>query len=310
MNSNNAEPSPAADQIKDATVTALRDVLDPLFELMFDAGVTVKEFTRIAKGQAVYTATKRVQKDCGKVSKSRIAILTGLPRSEVARTLKCAADFSLEKDTHQPARRVLSAWHDDPRFLNGAGKPALLPVFGKRRSFEQLVSKYSPGFPVRAMLDELLVLDAVELLDTQHLRAKSRVPVITGLSPRSVASIGARSRDLLATLTHNIRKVGQPLFEATAVSSVVDPKLIGMIRRDINAQGISFINGATSLLNRCQTKQKSKPTASKQLLRVGVTIFYFQNEPIQDEPLLTKPIRRKNLQRVHRKRPAPTGVGK
>jgi hypothetical protein len=310
MNSNDAQPSPGTDRIKDATITALRSILEPLFELMFDAGVSVKEFTRIAKEQSVSSASKRVQKDSAKVSKSRVAILTGLPRSEVARILKNAENFSLEKDTHQPARRILSAWHDDPRFLNATGKPALLPVFGKRQTFEQLVSKYSPGFPVRAMLDELLVLDAVELLDSQHLKAKSRVPVITGLSPRSVASIGARSRDLLTTLTHNIREVGQPLFEATAVASNVDPKLIGMIRREINAQGISFINGATSLLNRTQIKSASKLSANDQLCRVGVTIFYFQDEPIRDGLLAPKQVRRKNLQRVQKKRPAPIGAGK
>jgi hypothetical protein len=40
-----------SDPVKDATVSALERVLDPLLELLLDAGVTVQELNRAARRQ-------------------------------------------------------------------------------------------------------------------------------------------------------------------------------------------------------------------------------------------------------------------
>src|SRR5260370_37204125 len=71
------------DPLKEATIVALKRVVDPLVDLMFDAGVTVHEFSQIMRESAVRTAARRVSKESGRDSKSGIAIITGLPRSEV-----------------------------------------------------------------------------------------------------------------------------------------------------------------------------------------------------------------------------------
>lgn len=152
------------DPLKEATTVALKRVVDPLLDLMFDSGVTVREFSQIVRERAVRVAAARVSRDSGRDSKSRVAIITGLPRSEVARILK-AEDVSPSKRMgQQPARKILAAWFDNPRFLTANGDPAVLPIFGKRRSFERLVTMHSRGIPVRAMLDELTQINAVERL--------------------------------------------------------------------------------------------------------------------------------------------------
>ena len=299
MNSGGRRPAGPTDPVKDATVRALERVLDPLLELLFDAGVTVQEFNRTARDRAVRIATKRVIKESGRESKSRVAIMTGLPRSEVTRILGLADSVAKARPDHHPARRVLAAWHDDPRFLAPNGEPAVLPIFGKKRSFEHLVERYGAGIPVRAMLDELMQLDAVARLEDQKVRAKSRVPIMTGLTNRSITAVGERGRDLLDTLTHNVRRSSQPFFEATAVVTDGDLDLVGFVRREIAEQGTNFINAATSLLNRSQIKRGSKAAKSPRTVRLGVTVYYFQEEsPLIDEPTAVgTPSRRKNLRR-------------
>src|SRR5712671_1369435 len=141
--------SGSADPVKDATVSALERVLDPLLELLLDAGVTVQELNRAARNRAVRIATQRVLKESGRQSKSRVAIMTGLPRSEVTRILGSSDSGPKSKPDQHPARRVLAAWHDDPRFLASNGDPAVLPIFGRRRSFERLVERYGASIPVR-----------------------------------------------------------------------------------------------------------------------------------------------------------------
>jgi hypothetical protein len=302
MNTGGRRPPGSADPVKDATVNALERVLDPLLELLFDAGVTVQEFNRIARSRAVRIATKRVIKESGRESKSRVAIMTGLPRSEVARLSGLSDAVPKSKPDQHPARRVLAAWHDDPRFLAPNGDPAVLPIFGKRRSFERLVERYGASIPVRAMLDELIQLDAVEHLEEQKVRAKCRVPIMTGLTNRSITAVGERGRDLLETLAHNVRRSAQPYFEATAVIDDGDLAMVNYLRREIAEQGTNFINGATSLLNRSQLKRGSR--AAKPTVRLGVTVYYFQEEPNDDEATgIASHGRRKNLRRQHGKPP-------
>ena len=288
------------DPLKEATIGVLKNVIDPLVDLMFDASVTVHEFCQLARERAVRTAARRVAKESGRESKSRVAIITGLPRSEVARLLK-SDDASLRRRLGQhPARRVLAAWFDNPRFLATNGEPAVLPIFGKRRSFEHLVATHSRGTPVRAMLDELTQIEAVEVLGDQRVRAKTRVPVLTGLTTRSVVMIGERTRDLLDTLKSNLRSTSKPLFEGTAVLDEADLEMVSLVRREIAEQGENFITGANSLLSRYCSRQKRSMSKPSVKCRLGVTVYYFQGDIEKPPEPKVEAVRRKNFQRKRR----------
>jgi Family of unknown function (DUF6502) len=294
------------DPLKDATVVTLRRVIDPLIELMFDTGVTVHEFNQLLRERAVRAAEKRVFKESGRRSRSRVAIATGLPRGEVARILD-SADLSPKQRLGQhPVRKILAAWFDNPNFLTRNGEPAVLPIFGGRRSFEHLVALHCGGIPVRAMLDELTRIDAVERLSDQRVRAKSRLPILTGLSGTAVAAIGERTKDLLDTLTSNLRRASTPLFEGTALIGDADLELVSLIRREIAEQGENFINAANALFRRSRIAQNRPIARTKKKCRLGVTIYYFQDEIVNIEKTAKEiaPRKRKNLQRKKRYLPS------
>jgi hypothetical protein len=290
------------DPVKEATIAALKRVLDPLVDLMFDSGVTVHEFSYLVRQSAVRSAARRVTKEGGRNSKSRVAILTGLPRSEVARILKSGDMAPGTRLGQHPGSKVLAAWYDNPRFLAANGDPAVLPIFGKRRSFERLVAISTGGIPVRAMLDELTQIDAVERLPGQRVKAKSRTPILTGLTGRAIAVIGERTRDLLETLTNNVRRPSKPLFEGTALVDENDLEIVSLVRREIAEQSASFINSANALLNRsCAQQNRSIPKSSARV-RLGVTVYYFQDDIEGGVESKTEPTyaRRKNLRRQGR----------
>jgi Family of unknown function (DUF6502) len=288
-----------SDPLKEATIVALKRVVDPLVDLMFDAGVTVREFGQLVREHAVRTAAIRISKESGRDSKSRVSIITGLPRSEVARILK-SKDVPRNKRLGQhPSRKVLAAWFDNPRFLSANGDPAVLPIFGKRRSFEQLVAMHSGGIPVRAMLDELTQIDAVERLSDQRVKAKSRNPILTGLTGDAITAIGERTGDLLETLTKNLRRTTKPLFEGTALLDETDLESVSLIRREIAEQGASFISSANSLFNRSRVKPSRSTAKMSTKCRLGVTVYYFQDDIEAERVAKTGTAygRRKNLRR-------------
>jgi hypothetical protein len=299
------KPQPR-DPIREATISALKHVVEPLLGLMFDAGVTVQELNYLVRDRAVRVATERVTSECGRNSKSRVAIMTGLPRSEVTKlldSLDSLDSFPKTQLGQHPGRRVLAAWYENPRFLTATGEPAVLPIFGSGRSFEYLVSKHGAGIPVRAMLDELTQIDAVERLANQQVRAKSRVPILTGLTSSAITAVGERCGDLLQTLTNNVHRASPLLFEATALVCDADAEMVPVVRREIAEQGATFVNGASSLLKRSRSKPGGIPSTSIQKCRVGVTVFYFEKEI--KSPISAKEItqgRRTNLRRQPRPR--------
>jgi hypothetical protein len=289
--------TPPRDQLKEATVAALRRIAGPMLDLVFDAGITVHEFTRLIRERAVWAAEARVAKESGRSSKSKVAIITGLPRSEVARILGSTDTSAANHQGQHPGRKVLSAWYDSPGFLSPSGDPAVLPIFGKRRSFERLVAMNSSGIPVRAMLDQLVQVNAVELLSGQRVRARARVPVFTGLTSSAIAGIGERATDLLQTLKSNLSSAPKPLFEGTAWTGDIEVAAVPLVRKEIAEQGATFIESANSLLNRSRTKPRRASRLPK--CRIGVTVYYFQDEAASGERLqpLAAVARRKNLHR-------------
>jgi len=301
-----------SDPLRRATEDALRDVLDPLLNLMVDTGITVPDLTRIIRERAVRNATARFVKETGRASKSRVSIVTGLPRSVVARFIKSSDASTPNLRGQHPARKVLEAWHRSPRFLAPDGGPAILPIFGTRVSFEKLVQRYSGGVPVRAMLDELCRIGALEFLSEQRVRVKSREPTLIGLNKRAIGSIGERARDLLETLTKNLLNVGSPLFEATAVIPDADSSMLSSIRREVSQQGSSFIGNIDTLLTEARKVASDIQSDAGELpRRVGVTVYYFQEEAgvSYQTGARGKAIRRTNLRRGVKKR-ATRGRGK
>jgi hypothetical protein len=294
----NSPGKQSRDPFKETAVTALKRVVDPLVDLMFDTGITVQEFGRLVRDRAVRSAAARIARESGRNSNSRVAIITGLARAEVARILEANEPSFSSGGGQHPVRRVLSAWHDNQRFLAANGDPAVLPIFGRRKSFEQLVAAHSGGIPVRAMLDQLMQINAVEVLSGQRVKVKSRVPIFKGMTCSAIANIGERAGDLLSTLKNNLRTASAPLFEGTALIGDVDIGVVPLVRRQIAEQGSAFIDGATSLFSRSRSKrQRSRKETSQ--CRIGVTVYYFEDE-VETESA-PQPVRdggrRKNLQR-------------
>lgn len=291
-----------ADPLKQATVAALKRVLDPLLSLTADANVTVPELNQLIREMAVRKAAKRVVKESGRKSKSQVAIATGLTRSEVARILASQDSLPTAHRSEHPARRILAAWHENPKFLTTDGAPAVLPIFGRRGSFEKLVNMYGGGNPVRAMLDELTRIDAVERLANQRVRANSRTPMVAGLTSDAISKVGERGGRLLETLVNTARGKSTPLFEATTVARNVDPTMASIIRTGITQKGTRFVTGVNSLLNRSRRGVKQRTPEAVNSCHLGVTVYCFQDEHELVDDTLSEfgKERRKNLRRVPR----------
>lgn len=142
-----------------------------LASVLLPLGVSFEQFAAAAKTGFVEAAAENIGHRNGRVSKSKIAVLTGLPRAEVARLRLQAHRIDQSVVPNQRAERVMHGWYTDSAFLDTSGVPLCLTNPG---SFSSLVRRYSGDIPTRALLDELIAAGMVSVELDGTVRAVSR----------------------------------------------------------------------------------------------------------------------------------------
>jgi hypothetical protein len=140
----------------------VKELLTELAVMLLQAGITPKHFGELAKQAFVDAAGTLSKFRNGKINRSRVAVMTGLSRSEVTRILSGRLTMAGAVPAQQNrGERVISGWMSDRLFLDGRGRPRRLPITGARGSFTSLVKKFGGDVPYRAVLEELRRLHAV-----------------------------------------------------------------------------------------------------------------------------------------------------
>lgn len=229
-------------ETKAASVLVLRRLLRALARLLLRTGVTAREAERLLRDAMVETAFAEFGLRGRPTNVSRVAMLTGLDRREVARVRDRLAEREPEpeEDSH-PLGQVLAGWRRDPAFSR-AGEPEPLPVDGGERSFAALAARYAPGLPPVAVRKELERVDAVETEDGR-VRLRGRYYLLAGLAPRAIGRYGQVATDLLGALNHNVLgdDPSRPRFEGRAQLAGASPATAEAFRRFLDERGQSFL---------------------------------------------------------------------
>jgi hypothetical protein len=187
----------------------VKELLTELAVVLLQAGITPKHFAELAKQAFVEAAGTLSRFRNGKINRSRVAVMTGLSRSEVKRLLSGHLSMTASVPAQQSrGERVISGWMSDNRFLDGRGRPRRLPIAGKKASFTSLVREFGGDVPYRAVLEELRRLRVVRQTgNSLELNARRQLP-----SGNAAASLSA----LMPVLIDGIRVAGQAASSGSA----------------------------------------------------------------------------------------------
>jgi hypothetical protein len=191
------------DRISQLT-TAIRRLLRPLVRILLRNGVPFGVFAETARQAYVDVAAREFAVPGRKPTVSRIAVITGLNRKEVSRLWKQPDPTPPAVERYNRAARVIGAWLREPDFWDASGEPRVLAFDDEPNSFTELVRRSSGDIPPRAILDELLRVEAVTR------REDGGVELVThGYVPRTgeeekLAILGTDVAELVATIDHNL----------------------------------------------------------------------------------------------------------
>lgn len=278
------------DSLKAAILSMLSRVLDPLVRMMLEAGIGIGEFVMVAKSAYVRAAREEGRRAGGEVKRpnaSRISVVTGLTRLEVAAILAAGDDGRVAPDWgRQRAERVLAGWWNDSDFHDEHGEPAALPMRGARRSFQALVRLYSgERWRSATILDELLRVKAVRQLPDGRIKALSRSYAMVRWDPEGITSVGEQLAEHCETLLHNLRDPGHPRFVGRVVNSRIDPRYVPVLLRDLRESAEVFLKTEDSTLNfvgHTLREERTAPRAVGQPTRLGVTLYIFEGSGDED----------------------------
>jgi hypothetical protein len=269
-------------------VQTCRVLLRPIASLLLKCGMTWREFAEVSKGVFVAVASQDYGLNGRPTNVSRVSILTGVSRKEIARVrtlLEQEADPLPNKTTD--ATRLLSGWHQDPDFLTAAGEPRILPAEGEGPSFATLWKRYGGDVPMTSMRKELERAGAITTLPDGQLRAERRYFMPRRFDPQWILNAGSMLRDLGTGITHNLdvgaggaeparRESPGRRFIGRATSENVDPAAMPEFEAFVEKNGQEFLERIDSWLT--EHEARPAPGAARKRMRLGIGVFLIAGE--------------------------------
>ncbi|PCJ30539.1 MAG: hypothetical protein COA90_08995 [Gammaproteobacteria bacterium] len=251
---------------------AITLILKPLIRLLLRNGIAFNALSELLKKLYVDVAESDFQLDGKKQSTSRIAILTGLNRKEVARA-RGLNDLDLSAMTQQfnRAARVVSGWVRDPDFHTTKGQVAEL----EPRDFDTLVKRYSGDIPLAAISDELLHVGAVKLLPNGKLKLLKNAYIPSNDTDEKLRILGTDVSDLIHTIEHNILNKSPALFQRKVAYNAIATEDMPLLKEQLHQRSQQYLEELDELLSRYD-KDNNPDITGTETNRIGLGIYYFE----------------------------------
>lgn len=152
MSKQQGRAAPDADRLQRPLARLMR----PLVFLLIKSGITFPALCDLLRELYVNVAELDFALAGKEQTDSRVSLLTGIHRKEVARLRGAGAPVSVVPVAVSRTSRILARWSSDPRFTDAEGHPKPLPRVGATESFEALVGSVTRDLRPRAVLDEWL----------------------------------------------------------------------------------------------------------------------------------------------------------
>ncbi len=280
-----------ASSVKTNLGLALRTLLKPLVRLLVSQGITHGDFAEALKDVYVEVSLRYfVDK---KLNKSKIAVLTGLTRKEVANVIDRAmrAEVSV-RDFSRPSR-VLSGWHNDPEYNGPYGLPLDIPYDNEEKpgeppSFVHLVRTYSGDMSPKAMLDELKRGGAVLIQESGNIKVLRRDFEPRSLSPALIERFGDVVSNIISTVASNVEKEGAgtgPFDRVVFADNAMTRDELQIFDTYLKHKGQEFLETIDIWFSSNVTNKEEKPTNDNTYNTGVAMVQYIEWRPEDKESL-------------------------
>lgn len=264
----------------DMFLRALRGLLRPLVRTLISRGISAAAFYKLVKAVYVEVAKEDFQID-GKITDSRISLLTGVHRRDVKSILD-------NPDTVWEATRaktatiatVLGQWIARPEYQTGTGAPKALPkTASSGESFESLVRLINTDIRPRTVLDELMRQGLVVEMDDGLLQVADKAVLGPASEDHKMVFFASNVGDHLAAASENLLSDASPFYERAVFYNGLTPQSVDTIEADARTQAQTLLEEMNDKSSDLQ-KRDREVAGPKERFRFGV---YFYREAASSE---------------------------
>lgn len=268
------------------SLTAVREILEPLVRLLVATGIDYTRFSAEMKLVFIQQACKEIQHIGGKETDSAISLLSGVHRKDVRQWRESGLKDSIDGEVPMSAQ-VYARWMQDVKYLDRRRKPKPLPRLGPAPSFESLAKSVTQDVHPFTILTDLIRLGVVELAEEDGQEVV--IPNPEGfVPPPGSAELMKLFRDNLfdhaQVATQNLVRDAKQLEQSVFAEGItrVSAERLAQIARDIwSDMRREMIDQASALYD----NDKDSKDAN-QRVRFGV---YFYQDDYQKDVGATEP---------------------
>jgi Family of unknown function (DUF6502) len=267
------------DSVRVGLLSAYRKLMQPLVRLLIRSGISFGEMSEVLKTVFVEVAGRDFDLPERKTSLSRIAIITGLTRKEVAKQQDniLRGIFTVDSNLNRVIR-VLEGWHTDATFTGPYGVPRDLPFDSPGpTNFVSLVRLHSGDMSARAMLDELMRIGLVEQTAAGLFKVLGRAYMPRDFHPDALQRFGEVVRDFINTYEYNMdKRPGMGRFERIVFADEgLREELMPAFNALLREKGHKFLLELHSWITAQDGEGTRKP---HKRIKTGVGVYHFISE--------------------------------
>ena len=261
--------------LRQALHNAVVQLLRPLVKVLLRHGLAYDEFAELARRTYVDVAERDFGLQGRKQTASRISVITGLHRKEVARLQALNLQVSQGEAggaelarTMNRAARVVAGWLTEHPPAGDA--PQALDA----EQFAALVRKHSGDMPPRAVLDELRHAGALTVGDDGRLTLSSHGYVPQQTDVRKIALLGQHAADLLGAIEHNLAQPPeQAWLQQRVFADHIPADRIDAVRAQLRATGVQALAHTRETLVAHDGGDAAPAPGAR---RVTLGVYYFE----------------------------------
>jgi hypothetical protein len=241
------------------------------------------ELIRASKRSFVRAAVTELMPTGERLNISRLSVVTGLTRKEVAALLGKRSGTPEEARKRpameQRAFRVLRGWRVDPRFQTADAKPARLRIRGKRGSFAHLVKTYAGDVTPISVLKELERMQLV--IRTREGKLQIRSERIRGRlrTADQLAELTRTLSDFANSVSSNSEPTEPPVFFGFRESSVSSEERASLFHRTFSRRAATLLESMEQWVKRESSERSGRSKVHSKATRIGLGVYLVNETP-------------------------------
>lgn len=226
----------------------------------------------------------------GKVTSTRTAMLTGIPRKDIPELLnESIEDVGDDQWYRHRCGKVLSDWWRTAAFTDDKGRPKPLWETKKearaakeRQSFESLVERGWSDLSPTAVLEELLDTGCVQRTKDGRLIAVKQRYARIGIEPNALLQAADRMYSMAESVNSKLRMGDDsPLEEGAVITLQTSSKHRPIILNRLRKLAESFLNSVQGLLKNYEVEDGEESVT----LRMGAGVYTVEGDEMAESKL-------------------------